>query len=76
MMFKKYFGVNFVDYLTEIRINAARELLADPFLTTAEAGMMAGYENPNYFTRVFKKSTGMTPTEYRRALGKRGEEKP
>ncbi len=76
MMFKKYFGVNFVDYLTEIRINAARELLADPFLTTAEVGMMAGYENPNYFTRVFKKSTGMTPTEYRRALGKRGEEKP
>lgn len=66
MLFKKAFGVNFVDYLTELRINAARELLSDPFLSAAEIANMVGYESPNYFARVFKKVTGMTPTEYRR----------
>ena len=67
MLFKKSFGVNFVDYLTDLRIRAAKELLADPLLSTAEVARLAGYENPNYFTRVFKKTTGMTPTEYRRS---------
>ena len=66
MVFKKSVGVNFVDYLTELRINAAKDLLKDPFLTMAEVASMVGYESPNYFTRVFKKNTGLTPTEYRR----------
>lgn len=77
MMFKKSFGVNFVDYLTNLRIHAAKELLADPFLAAAEIANMVGYESPNYFTRVFKKTTGMTPTEYRRlhaGAGKDGSE--
>lgn len=76
MLFKKSFGVNFVDYLTGLRINAAKELLTDPFLSTAEVANMVGYESPNYFTRVFKKNTGVTPTEYRKsgaAGGKDGE---
>lgn len=72
MLFKKSFGINFVDYLTALRINAAKELLADPFLTAAEVANMVGYESPNYFTRVFKKNTGLTPTEYRKAGGKDG----
>lgn len=71
-LFKKSFGVNFVDYLTDLRINAAKELLKDPFLTMAEVAGMVGYESPNYFTRVFKKNTGVTPTEFRRtSSGKR-----
>lgn len=71
-LFKKSFGVNFVDYLTDLRINAAKELLRDPFLTMAEVAGMVGYESPNYFTRVFKKTTGITPTEFRRtSSGKR-----
>ena len=74
MLFKKSFGVNFVDYLTELRINAARELLADPFLTAAEIANMVGYESPNYFTRVFKKTTGMTPTEYRKRQSGSGKD--
>ncbi|MCR5137914.1 MAG: response regulator [Oscillospiraceae bacterium] len=77
MMFKKSFGVNFVDYLTNLRINAAKELLADPFLAAAEIANMVGYESPNYFTRVFKKTTGMTPTEFRKlhmSAGKDGSE--
>ena len=74
VLFKKHFGVNFSDYLTELRINAAKELLADPFLAASEVARMVGYESPNYFTRAFKKHTGMTPTEFRRgAAGRRNE---
>lgn len=64
--FKRCFGVNFVDYLTELRMNAAKELLSDPLRSTAEVAGMVGYESANYFARAFKKKTGMTPTEYRR----------
>lgn len=67
-LFKKCFGINFVDYLTELRMNAARELLADPMRSTAEVAALVGYESPNYFARAFKKKMGMTPTEYRRSL--------
>mgnify|MGYP002626439097 FL=1 len=68
MVFKKSLGVNFVDYVTELRMNAARDLLQDPFLSTAEIAKMVGYESPSYFTRVFKKTLGVTPTEFRRSL--------
>ena len=71
--FKRAFGVNFVDYLTDLRMNAARELLMDPFRATAEVASMVGYESPNYFARAFKKKTGMTPTEYRRSNAKSKE---
>ena len=74
MLFKKSFGVNFVDYLTSLRINAARELLTDPFLSAAEVANMVGYESPNYFTRVFKKNTGLTPTEYRKTSAASGKD--
>ena len=67
MQFKRTFGVNFVDYLTELRINAAKELLMDPLRPAAEVASMVGYESANYFARAFKKKTGMTPTEYRRS---------
>ena len=74
MLFKKSFGVNFVDYLTELRIEAAKDLLRDPFLTTAEVAGRVGYESANYFARVFKKNTGLTPTEFRRNRKKAVEE--
>ena len=64
--FKRSFGVNFVDYLTELRIRAAEELLRDPVHSASEIAHMVGYESANYFARAFKKKTGMTPTQYRR----------
>ena len=65
--FKRSFGVNFVDYLTDLRIQAAKQLLEDPLHSAAEIARMVGYESANYFARAFKKKTGMTPTEYRRS---------
>ena len=61
-------------YLSELRINAAKELLADPFRSSAEVASMVGYEDASYFARAFKKRTGMTPTQYRRQAGKKSAE--
>ena len=68
--FKKYQKMNFLDCLTELRINAAKELLADPLRSTAEVASMVGYDDSSYFARAFKKRTGMTPTQYRRQAGR------
>lgn len=74
--FKKYQKMNFLDCLTELRINAAKELLNDPFRSSAEVASMVGYEDASYFARAFKKRTGVTPTQYRRQAAKaaKGEE--
>lgn len=72
--FKKYFGVNFVDYVAELRMNAAQELLKDPLRSTSEIATMVGYDSANYFTRAFKKHLGVTPTDYRRRCAGRKEE--
>ena len=67
--FKKCFGINFVDYVTELRMNAAKEYLQDPLRSASEIASMVGYDNSSYFARAFKKHTGMTPTDYRRQQG-------
>ena len=72
--FKKYQKMNFLDCLTELRINAAKELLADPFRSAAEVASMVGYEDASYFARAFKKRTGMTPTQYRKEAAKSARE--
>ena len=74
--FKKYQKMNFLDCLTELRINAAKELLADPFRSSAEVASMVGYEDASYFARAFKKRTGMTPTQYRRRAGQKAKADP
>lgn len=74
--FKKYQKMNFLDCLTELRINAAKELLTDPFRSSAEVASMVGYEDASYFARAFKKRTGMTPTQYRRQAGRKAKVDP
>ena len=74
--FKKYQKMNFLDCLTELRINAAKELLADPFRSSAEVASRVGYEDASYFARAFKKRTGMTPTQYRRQAGRKAKADP
>lgn len=72
--FKKYQKTNFLDCLTELRINAAKELLSDPFRPTAEVAAAVGYEDSSYFARAFKKRTGMTPTQFRKEAARTARE--
>ncbi len=67
-LFKQHFGITFVEYLTDIRINIAKSILQDTAKSAKDIGEQVGYPNPNYFVKLFKKKTGMTPTEYRNQL--------
>ena len=64
-LFKQCFKVNFSAYLNEFRVEKARPLIADPRLSLKDVGAAVGYSDANYFTRVFKRLTGQTPSEYR-----------
>jgi two-component system response regulator YesN len=64
-LFKEETGENFIEYVTEARIRGAKELLADPGISIKEVCAMSGYSDPNYFSRIFKKYEGVTPSEYR-----------
>lgn len=66
-LFKDETGSNFIDYLTALRIEKAKKLLADSKYVNKEICYQIGYADPNYFSRIFKKTVGMTPTEYRSA---------
>ncbi|HEY9528645.1 MAG TPA: AraC family transcriptional regulator, partial [Anaerolineales bacterium] len=55
----------FKEYLTEVRINKARELLRMTTLRSAEIAYQVGYNDPHYFSTVFKKNTGLSPIEFR-----------
>lgn len=64
-MFKKYMNVNFADYLEMVRINKAKELLLYTHLPITEVAVRVGYSNQSYFTKVFKRSTGLSPNTFR-----------
>lgn len=64
-IFKEETGKNFVEYVTEIRMNRAKELLVGTDMSMKEICSEIGYADPNYFSRTFKKNTGLTPTEYK-----------
>ena len=66
-VFRKETGVTFIDYLTEVRMNAAKNLLVCTSMKTSDVGYEVGYRDSHYFSYIFKKSTGMSPKEYRRA---------
>jgi two-component system response regulator YesN len=69
--FKKTFGVNFVDYLNQVRLSHARNWLKTTDKTIAEIGEQAGYLNSSTFTSTFKKYYGISPSEYRKSAGSR-----
>lgn len=68
-LFKEETGEGFVEFLTKKRVDKAKELLKDPAKSIKEVGSDCGYSDPNYFSRIFKKATGMTPTEYKERAG-------
>lgn len=65
-LFKSEIGVNFLAYLTGIRMERARKLLLTTPLSVAEVSEQVGYGDYRVFTKVFKKSEGITPSQYRR----------
>jgi AraC-type DNA-binding domain-containing proteins len=67
-LFKEETGENFIEYLTNIRMERARKLLQNRELSIKNICIDIGYSDPNYFSRIFKKQAGLTPTEYREGL--------
>ncbi|WP_027092571.1 AraC family transcriptional regulator [Cohnella thermotolerans] len=67
-VFKQHVGETFIDYLTGLRIDKAKQLIEEDRLSLKEVCYEVGYKDPNYFSRVFKKVTGVAPSEYRSQL--------
>ena len=64
-LFKDVAGMNFIEYVTKIRMEAAKKLLKDDTVSVKEVCLKCGYGDPNYFSRIFKKYVGITPSEFR-----------
>jgi len=68
-LFKDETGVCFTDYLIQLRVARAEELIANTNLSIGEVGVAVGYRDQNYFSRIFKKIHRIGPKEYRRLRG-------
>ncbi|MNE47154.1 HTH-type transcriptional activator Btr [compost metagenome] len=64
-LFKQVSGYTFLEYLTQCRIDKAKYILKNSPVKVYQIAPLVGYQDPRYFTQVFKKVTGMTPSEYR-----------
>lgn len=64
-IFSQEFGVTFMEYLINKRMDKAKELLMTTEYRSSEIAYMVGYKDPHYFSHTFKKNLGMTPKEYR-----------
>jgi len=64
-LFKEVMGIKLQRYLVEARLNKARDLLSNIDLKIKEIAFEAGFSDPNYFCRTFKKNTGLSPTDWR-----------
>jgi len=65
VLFKQQTGSTFLDYLTRYRIDKACSILRNSDVKVFQVAPLVGYQDPKYFTQVFKKIVGMTPSEYR-----------
>ena len=66
--FKAYTNTTPLQYILSIRIANAQVLLENTTYSVAEIGRILGYENPLYFSRIFKKQSGLSPSEYRKQV--------
>jgi len=65
-IFKKETGKNFIDYLNAVRIEHAKQLLIENSLTVMDICEAVGFNDIKYFTKRFKKETGLSPSDYRK----------
>ena len=68
-LMKKYTGMTFLEYLTDVRINAAKVLLSETSQKVYEIAQAVGYPDQFYFSRTFKRITGVSPAEFRKKGG-------
>ena len=65
-MFKQETGISITDYIIEVRLKKAKELLADTPMFIGEIASAVGYKDTRYFSKLFLKHVGIKPTEYRK----------
>lgn len=68
-LFSQHMGCGFVDYLNKKRIEYACHYMADGEMKIYEIAFKAGFRDEKYFSRVFKKIVGQSPSEYRKSIG-------
>jgi len=71
-IFKEEIGTNFNTYINNVRVEAAKNLLLHDSVSIVDIATMIGFDNQSYFTKVFKKTTKVTPSRYRESRGKVG----
>ena len=72
-LFSEETGLGFSDYLIDYRIERAKEMLLQPGASIKQVSISCGYPDPNYFSRLFKKVTGLTPTSFSSGLPEGGD---
>ena len=65
-VFKKEMGISPINYLLKVRTDKAREILSSTDLQIGEVAMLVGFSSHQRFNEIFKKNTGMTPTDHRK----------
>ena len=65
-MFKRELGMSFVDYLSKVRLKAAVSMLKNLRLNISQVAFAVGYQDPHYFSKVFKKRMKVSPFEFRK----------
>jgi two-component system response regulator YesN len=68
VIFKKEAGITYINYLTSIRVEKAKDLLLNSDLKVYEVAYEVGYDNPTYFSTLFKKLTGISPFDYKKQI--------
>lgn len=63
-LFSEHVMISFIDYLTELRVEKAEKLIRESSMNIKEVAFSVGYQDPNYFSKIFRKATGLPPTLY------------
>ncbi len=63
-LFSEHLHTTFVDYVTELRVERAEKLIRESRMSIKEVAFQVGYQDPNYFSKIFRKVTGLPPTMY------------
>ncbi|MCC3375768.1 helix-turn-helix domain-containing protein [Cohnella sp. REN36] len=69
LLFKTNTGKTFIEHLTDIRIDKAKDMLKKTHLKNYEVAERVGYQDSRYFSQIFKKRVGLSPSEYRESIG-------